>query len=151
MPLSLPHALAALSLASLSLLLVTCCPYSANADQVTCDCVTTDTTCAVVTSCIGGELPPALASLQHLEVISLSSLSLHGTIPAGLGSLTGLTTIQLADNQLHGTIPSSFSSLSLRQLALSFNSLSGHIDQPFGAAANKMLVFGFNDNRFSGE
>ena len=82
---------------------------------------------------LNGDLPSSLASLSHLEVLSLSDSEISGTIPAGLGDLESLRRVILTFSKLTGSIPSSLGRLSnLTVLDLQANKLTGSIPSSLG-------------------
>ncbi|KAL3576312.1 hypothetical protein D5086_021595 [Populus alba] len=80
-----------------------------------------------------GKLPPEIANLTYLEILSLTSNRLSGNIPGYLGSLRSLTYLSLEANQFSGTIPSQLGDLvNLTDLRASDNNLSGRIPDFIG-------------------
>lgn len=76
----------------------------------------------------GGILPTALAELEYLDGLDLSSNRFAGSIPTEWGQLTRLLVLDLSDNALTGEIPPELSGLGrLRVLDLSNNALSGPV------------------------
>ncbi len=75
-----------------------------------------------------GALPPELARLTRLNVLSLRFNQLSGPIPPELGRLTGLIGLNLFGNQLSGPIPPELGQLTnLELLHLDENQLTGPI------------------------
>ncbi|KAL1531846.1 non-specific serine/threonine protein kinase [Salvia divinorum] len=94
-------------------------------------------------------IPPSLASLAHLRVLSLKQNRFSGPIP-DLSNLTALKLLFLSDNRFSGEFPASLASLSkLYRLDLSRNSFSGEIP----AAVNRLshlLTLRLEENSFTG-
>ncbi|CAL4903391.1 unnamed protein product [Urochloa decumbens] len=85
---------------------------------------------------ISGPVPTFLGALKKLTLLDLSFNSLSGTIPASLGGIPNLSGINLSRNRLTGGIPGNLLSKSADQiyLWLSHNNLSGTIPPEFAAA-----------------
>ncbi|KAL5841174.1 hypothetical protein ACOSQ3_011777 [Xanthoceras sorbifolium] len=80
-----------------------------------------------------GEIPPSLANIASLRVLSLSQNSLQGKIPGELGRLVSLQQLDLSYNKLSGEIPEEIGGLkSLSILDLSWNSLQGQVPCSLG-------------------
>lgn len=80
---------------------------------------------------LSGSIPPAIASMEDLEILELSNNNLTGSIPATFGNLTKLEDLFLDANSLTGTLPLSlFTSTSkLKKLWLHENLFSGTLPQ----------------------
>ena len=77
---------------------------------------------------LAGVIPPELARLDRLEVLSLGDNGLTGPIPVELGDLAELWYLGTYQNHLDGLIPPELGNLaSLRQLHLNHNQLTGPI------------------------
>ena len=76
---------------------------------------------------LNGEIPPALSRLVGLQVLNLSNNELSGRIPSELGRLANLQRLLLNNNRLIGIISPELSVLTLTELKLSGNSLTGCI------------------------
>lgn len=81
-----------------------------------------------------GELPEihsnstkTSSSLHDLGILNLSNNSLNGTIPSWVYSLPSLESLKLSHNQFSGNIKA-FQSLSLSELDISSNNLSGVVE-----------------------
>ncbi|XP_010275864.1 PREDICTED: piriformospora indica-insensitive protein 2-like [Nelumbo nucifera] len=82
---------------------------------------------------LSGEIPPTLADVASLRVLSLSQNSLQGGIPKELGRLGNLEQLDLSYNNLSGEIPEEIGGLQeLTILDLSWNSLQGKMPCSLG-------------------
>ena len=98
-----------------------------------------------------GEIPPELANLTSLTLLSLWGNQLSGEVPAELGNLSNLTHLNLSGNHLTGEIPPELANLtSLTLLSLSMNQLSGEIPPELGNLA-RLETLGLYMNQLSGE
>ena len=80
-----------------------------------------------------GTIPPELANLSAIQILSVSRNNLTGTIPSELGDLATLKELYLYDNELTGEVPVSLASLSgLETLWIHENQLSGPLPEEFG-------------------
>ncbi|XP_050211308.1 putative receptor-like protein kinase At3g47110 [Mercurialis annua] len=76
------------------------------------------------------EIPSSLGSCISLEFLYLESNGLGGSIPESLKDLRGILELDLSGNNLSGKIPEflgQFSSLTLRNLNLSYNDFDGEL------------------------
>ncbi|TKY48002.1 putative leucine-rich repeat receptor serine/threonine-protein kinase [Spatholobus suberectus] len=81
---------------------------------------------------ISGSLPPSLFSnCTLLDVVDFSSNSLTGQIPEEIGNCPGLWSISLYNNQFTGQLPLSLTNLSLQNLDVEYNYLSGELPTEF--------------------
>ena len=97
-----------------------------------------------------GSIPPQLADLSRLEVLSLYGNELTGRIPPELGKLTGIREFALSINRLEGTIPPELGGLvNVEELFLSNNQLTGPIPSEFGNLVELEVLWLFN-NQLSG-
>ncbi|KAJ1428472.1 Serine/threonine-protein kinase, active site [Sesbania bispinosa] len=81
---------------------------------------------------ITGSLPPTLFSnCTLLEIVDFSGNSLTGQIPEELGNCPGLWSISLYNNQFTGQLPLSFTNLSVENLDVEYNYLSGELPTKF--------------------
>lgn len=88
--------------------------------------------------------------LSNLEVLDLSSSSIHGSIPSSLGSLSKLRLLQLSNNSITGNMPTSLEKLvSLSLLNLAQNSLTGLIPSEISVLGN-LTHLDLSSNYFSG-
>ncbi|KAG5233605.1 receptor protein [Salix suchowensis] len=76
---------------------------------------------------LGGQIPPSLRNLVHLNSLYLGNNNFSGQIPDFLTSLTQLENLGLSLNHLSGTIPSQINTLSLKLFDLGNNHLHGPI------------------------
>ncbi|XP_077211086.1 uncharacterized protein LOC143846520 [Tasmannia lanceolata] len=82
---------------------------------------------------LSGEIPPSLAEVSTLKVLSLSQNSLQGRIPKEFGRLDSLMQLDLSYNDLSGEIPDEIGGLrSLTILDLSQNGLQGQVPYTLG-------------------
>jgi Leucine-rich repeat (LRR) protein len=86
---------------------------------------------------LSGTLPPQLASLRSLQVLTVSQNALvRGAVPRGIGELADLVHLDLSYNSLTGPIPTALGDLrGLVGLDLSYNSFSGTIPSRLGDLA----------------
>jgi Leucine rich repeat len=85
---------------------------------------------------ITGTIPSEIGALNNkLGILYLDGNSFNGTIPSQMGLLTGLGVLYLSDNQLSGTVPVELASLSVLNLHLSANNLTGSLDMFCNKAA----------------
>jgi Leucine rich repeat len=78
---------------------------------------------------ITGTIPSEIGALSNkLGSLYLDGNSFNGTIPSQMGLLTGLEVMFLSDNQLSSTVPVELASLSLLNLHLFANNLTGSLD-----------------------
>ncbi|OWM78062.1 probably inactive leucine-rich repeat receptor-like protein kinase IMK2 [Punica granatum] len=73
---------------------------------------------------ISGEIPASLGMLQNLRTLDLGFNQLTGSIPSSVGSLPQLTNLILSHNKLSGPVPP-FMSLVLSRIDLKHNYLCG--------------------------
>ena len=98
-----------------------------------------------------GALPPELARLTRLRVLSLRFNQLSGPIPPELGQLTGLISLNLHRNQLTGPIPPELGQLNnLDLLHLDENQLTGPIPPELGRLTALTTILGLSQNQLSG-
>ena len=86
---------------------------------------------------VRGPIPPDIANLEMLEVLSIDDNDVTGPIPPELGRLTNLESLIISRNLISGGIPPELGALkNLTVLDLSENSLSGGIPPELGALTN---------------
>ena len=86
---------------------------------------------------VRGRIPPDLANLEMLEVLSIFDNDVTGPIPPELSRLTNLESLSISQNLISGGIPPELGALkNLTFLDLSGNSLSGGIPPELGALKN---------------
>ena len=86
---------------------------------------------------VRGPIPPDIANLEMLEVLSIFDNDVTGPIPPELGRLTNLESLSISQNLISGGIPPELGALkNLTVLDLSGNSLSGGIPPELGALTN---------------
>jgi len=101
---------------------------------------------ALFNNSLTGAIPSFLSNLTQLVELNLSQNNLSGSIPSSLSNLNALIDLALTSNQFTGTIPSSFGSMaSLQRLFLSGNNLSGEIPAELGNLSLVNLYL-FNNN-----
>ncbi|KAL3845242.1 hypothetical protein ACJIZ3_002645 [Penstemon smallii] len=101
-------------------------------------------------SSIHGSIPSSFGSLSKLSSLNLSGNSITGTIPPALGKLISLSDLDLSENLLTGQIPSEISSLgNLTNLDLSLNFLSSGIPVEFGSLSH-LKILSLSNNSLSG-
>lgn len=81
---------------------------------------------------IAGSLPPSLFSnCTLLQIVDLSGNFLTGKIPEVIGNCPGLWSLSLYNNQFTGHLPLSLANLSLGNLDVEYNHLSGELPSEF--------------------
>ncbi|KAG4958248.1 hypothetical protein AAZX31_13G005700 [Glycine max] len=96
---------------------------------------------------VTGPIPPQLARLTKLRVISLPSNRFTGTIPS-FSSLIKLHTLDLSHNQLAGSLPPSLTELpQLKVLILASNTLTGTLPRTINSP---LLHLDLKNNQFTG-
>ena len=86
---------------------------------------------------VRGLIPPDIANLEMLEVLSIFDNDVTGPIPPELGRLTNLESLGIGQNLISGGIPPELGALkNLTVLDLSENSLTGAIPAELGALKN---------------
>ncbi|KAK7306863.1 hypothetical protein VNO77_44823 [Canavalia gladiata] len=97
---------------------------------------------------VTGPIPPQLARLIKLRVISLPNNRFTGTIPSSFSFLRNLHTLDLSHNQLAGSIPPSLTELpQLKVLILASNSFTGALP---GTVSSPLLHLDMKSNLLTG-
>ena len=99
---------------------------------------------------LNGPLPPDIANLTEMRVLSLTFTGLTGEIPAQIGDLTNLLRLDLSGDLLSGPIPTTLGNLTnLEGLFLYYNQLTGPIPRELGKLVNldRLILF---HNQLSG-
>ncbi|BFG28133.1 hypothetical protein CerSpe_144070 [Prunus speciosa] len=99
---------------------------------------------------LSGELPPSLAKISNLRVLSLSQNNLLGKIPGKIGGMVSLEQLDLSYNNFSGQIPLEIGGLrTLSILDLSWNVLEGQVP---GSVGQLQLIqkIDLSSNRFTG-
>lgn len=82
---------------------------------------------------LSGQIPPSLAKIVSLKVLSLSQNSLEGKIPREIGGMVILEQLDLSDNSFSGEVPLEIGGLeNLTILDLSRNGLEGQVPCSLG-------------------
>ncbi|KAF3449948.1 hypothetical protein FNV43_RR06027 [Rhamnella rubrinervis] len=82
---------------------------------------------------LSGLIPPGLAKVVSLKVLTLSQNKLEGRIPREIGGLVTLEQLDLSDNSLSGEVPLEIGGLeNLTILDLSWNGLEGQVPCSLG-------------------
>ncbi|KAL6350172.1 hypothetical protein AAG906_004112 [Vitis piasezkii] len=114
-----------------------------------------------------GPIPLNIGELSSLEILDISGNLLNGSIPSSISKLKDLNEIDLSNNhlsknwndlhhlylsknKLSGGIPSSMCSISLFNLILGDNNLSGKLSQSL-QNCTELHSLDLGNNRFSGE
>lgn len=95
---------------------------------------------------ITGSLSPSIFSNCTLEILDLSSNSLNGKIPEEIGNCPGLWSLNLYNNQFTGQLPLSLTNLSLVNLDVEFNLLSGELPSEFVSKCPDLLYLHLSYN-----
>ncbi|WVZ77115.1 hypothetical protein U9M48_025016, partial [Paspalum notatum var. saurae] len=97
-----------------------------------------------------GSIPDALSSLIELTVLALSDNKLGGEIPAWIWKLQRLEYLYLYANRFTGAIgpesPDNITAVSLQQVDLSSNMLTGPISESVGNMKNLTLLYLYFNN-----
>jgi Leucine-rich repeat (LRR) protein len=86
-----------------------------------------------------GSIPPCLFEIPTLQLLHLSGNGLTGTIPNNVTLKSSFVDLSLSHNLLSGTIPGQFQTKLWANLDLSYNKLTGTLNDDFG---------GLNEPRF---
>ena len=89
-----------------------------------------------------GPIPPELGDLSHLQVLNLRANALTGPTPPELGNLSSLTWLSLSGNNLTGSIPPELALPSrMERLYLYNNDLEGPIPPELGNLSRLDLLY----------
>ncbi len=94
-------------------------------------------------------LPSELGKLTTLEVLVLRKNNIYGTIPLQIAELPKLEILDLSLNEINGTLPK-FKSKNVKDLSLSFNQISGHIEPGWPAGHEVMVELDLSWNKLAG-
>ncbi|KAI5057326.1 hypothetical protein GOP47_0027341 [Adiantum capillus-veneris] len=127
---------------------ITCDPFSHRVVSVDLSFLPCNATSS---SCSPASLPPYLASLTHLQNLSLPFLNLSCPFPFSLAANPLLRLLNLSHNALSGPLPSSLCAHLpfLAVLDLQSNQLSGSIPPDIGLCKN-LVSLSLQDNNLSG-
>lgn len=98
---------------------------------------------------IQGNLPQKMIHLRKLTHLAIQGNSLNGPIPEWINRLQSLTVLAMGSNNFIGTLPSSLAQLSLIELFLNDNKLSGDIGMLKSISTLKMMYM--QNNEFTGK
>jgi Leucine-rich repeat (LRR) protein len=98
---------------------------------------------------IQGNLPQEMILLTRLTNLAIQGNSLNGPIPEWINHMQSLTVLAMGSNNFIGTLPSSFAQLSLTELFLNDNKLSGDIGTLRSISTLKMMYL--QNNEFTGK
>jgi Leucine-rich repeat (LRR) protein len=100
---------------------------------------------------IQGSIHSCLLELPNLQLLHLSGNGLTGTVPSNLQLSTALNDLSFSHNILTGTIPTSFQNRSWSSLDLSYNKLSGTLEDLIGSYYTTSTTMAIDVNRLSGD
>ncbi|KAF3794527.1 putative LRR receptor-like serine/threonine-protein kinase [Nymphaea thermarum] len=125
-------------------------------NSVTCDCSYNNRTVCHITSILlknlnlSGVLPAEFANLTFLRVLDLTRNYLNGSLPAAWASLS-LTDLSILGNRVSGSIPKEFGNMkNLTSLVLEANQLEGPLPPALGNLAT-LERFRIHGNNLSGK
>jgi len=99
---------------------------------------------------VGGTLPTALCSAQHLETLAVSGNELTGSLPDCVTSLRNLRTLRASQNHLTGSLPAAINNMtSLTVLDLSVNMIQGRVPAGLGDISQNLDIVQLQFNRLS--
>nr|CDI66503.1 putative hypothetical protein [Saccharum hybrid cultivar R570] len=93
-----------------------------------------------------GRIPGNLSSLTELTTLALHVNNLHGEIPPWVWKLQKLEILYLYDNSFTGAIGPDITAVSLQEIDLSANWLTGHIPESIGNLKNLWLLYLYFNN-----
>ncbi|KXG20184.1 hypothetical protein SORBI_3010G167700 [Sorghum bicolor] len=107
---------------------------------------------------IVGEIPDIMPQLSQLRLLDLSSNRWNGMIPSGVWTLRSLEMLYLDNNSLCGHISGPIEAMSLTEINVSNNLLTGRIPDDFGKQflwftaklRSNITTINISNNRFSG-
>lgn len=101
------------------------------------------------TNSLSGPIPLEIGNIDSLFYLELANNQLTGPIPPELGNCSKLYELRLSNNQLSGEIPAELAQCTeLNYLDLSYNQLEGEV--PSGLSAVTLEDLFLNDNRLTG-
>lgn len=98
---------------------------------------------------LSGNIPLSVFNIPSLAVLQLGTNQFSGPIPNAIGRLKKLVILHLEHNQLSGALPDSLFSLTVLELYISSNKLSGKIPASIGNLQSVQDLY-MQDNQFSG-
>ncbi|PKA61179.1 Tyrosine-sulfated glycopeptide receptor 1 [Apostasia shenzhenica] len=100
-----------------------------------------------------GHLPSTICSLSpSLRSLDLSCNQFSSGIPEGLGNCSSLTSFRAGLNNISGPIPQDlFDMISLQNLSLPFNQLSGALDGTLITKLQNLVILDLSNNYLTGE
>lgn len=98
---------------------------------------------------ISGTLPPAIGTMESLNVLNISYHNLQGNLPGEWSDLKNLNTLNLAGNNLSGSLPLFLNNLiALQEIDLASNNFSGSLPDLY--LLQTLITFDLGYNNFSG-
>ncbi|XP_039851243.1 receptor kinase-like protein Xa21 [Panicum virgatum] len=99
-----------------------------------------------------GQIPSSIGNLSKLVNLHAKNTNLEGPIPASIGNLKSIFSLDLSMNHLNSSISREIFklTLSLGEITLAYNSLSGHIPSEVGNLGN-LNFLALSGNQLSGE
>ena len=92
-------------------------------------------------------IPACIYNMPHLEILHLSGNAFSGTLPSNIELTATFVDLTLSHNILSGTIPSAIQAKSWSRLDLSYNKLSGTLENTVGLGNSSLALV---VNRLSG-
>ena len=93
-------------------------------------------------------IPACIYRMPHLEILHLSGNAFSGTFPSSVNFTATLVDLTLSHNILSGTIPSALQTKSWSRLDLSYNKISGTLENTVGEGNSSLSLV---VNRLSGK